>query len=254
MGGIEMQGNINIPCQKINNFILSCGNYHEPKAFSIEVLSALKNLCKFDQAVSFLLDGNSKVYDQHLVNIDKKWSTMYLEYFSKSEEGYYSLDRDFREDPSKPTIIIKSWAEESSNDFVPNYIRLRGIKYSLGFALFDINGIPRTIFALDKVKEENFTEEEITFLSIAIPHLNNLHKNFFYQKTSRRYIDKISWTTSSLTDREIEIIHLLCQGVSPTIISKSLYISNSTTNKHISNIYDKMNVSSIQELLVRLLG
>ncbi|SHD77549.1 Response regulator containing a CheY-like receiver domain and an HTH DNA-binding domain (fragment) [[Clostridium] ultunense Esp] len=90
-------------------------------------------------------------------------------------------------------------------------------------------------------------------LNLAIPHLNNLHKNFFYQQTSRKGIDQISWETTDLTDREIEITNLLCQGLSPGNISKSLCISLSTTNKHIANIYEKMNVSSIQELLVRIL-
>jgi DNA-binding CsgD family transcriptional regulator len=41
--------------------------------------------------------------------------------------------------------------------------------------------------------------------------------------------------------------------MTPTTISKSLYISKATTYKHIAHIYEKLHVSSLQELLVRLL-
>ena len=188
------------------------------------------------------------------MNIEKHWSTMYLEYYSKTENGIYSLGKALRENPTKPTIVIRAWEKEPSTEFLRNYIRSRGLKYSLGFALYDINGIPRTIFALDKTKDENFTDDEFMVLSLVVPMLNNLHKNFFCQQTSRKDMDQISWETINLTAREIEIVNLLCQGVSPAIISASLYISQATTNKHISHIYEKMHVSTLQELLVRLLG
>jgi len=110
------------------------------------------------------------------------------------------------------------------------------------------------LFALDKTKDENFTDTELMALRLAVPQLNNLHKKFFYQQTGRQGVEQIPWETTNLTTREIEIANLLCQGVSPANISKSLYISQSTTYKHISHIYEKMHVSTRQELLVRLLG
>ena len=249
-----MDANLSIPWKKIYDFVLSCGNTHDVKSFSMKVLSDMRELCDFDQSLVYYLDGNRKVCNQYLVNIDKKWSNMYLEYYYKTDNGRYSLVKDVRENSTKTNIYIKSWEAETSSEFVPDYIRSRGIKYSLGFALYDINGMPRTIFAFDKTKNENFTEDEYNALSLAVPQLNNLHKKFFCQQTSRQGIDEISWETTDLTPREIEIANLLCQGISPTIISTNLHISKSTTYKHISNIYQKINVSSQQELLVRMLG
>jgi len=251
---MKMNTNVNIPWQKIYEFILTCGNEHDLKAFSAEILVGLGALCDFDQSLVYFLDGNGKVYNQYLHNIDKQWSTMYLEYYSKSKTGYYSLVKNLRENPAKPTINIRAWEKEPPTEFVSNYIHPRGVKYSLGFALFDLNGKPRTLFALDKTKAENFTETEFMNLSLAVPQLNNLHKNFFTQQTSRQAVDQISWDTTNLTAREIEITNLLCQGISPAVISQSLYISQSTTNKHIAHIYEKMHVSNLQELLVRLLA
>ncbi|MBQ8063256.1 MAG: DNA-binding response regulator, partial [Clostridia bacterium] len=56
------------------------------------------------------------------------------------------------------------------------------------------------------------------------------------------------------TDREVEIVDLICQGISPANISKILHIATSTTYKHIAHIYEKFHVSSRQELLVKLLN
>ena len=57
-----------------------------------------------------------------------------------------------------------------------------------------------------------------------------------------------------LTKREQEVVELLCRGLSPAHVSKTLKISVSTAYKHIAHIYKKLNVSSQQELLVKVLG
>ena len=174
-----MNPNVDIPWQKIYDFTLTCGHVHELKDFSAEILYGLRDLCDFDQSLVYFLDGNGKIYNQFLLNIDKQWSTLYLEYYAKTAKGYYKPLKNLRENPAKPTINIRTWKKETPTEFVSNYIRSRGLNYSLGFALFDINGRPRTIFALDKTKDANFTATEFMTLSLVVPQLNNLHKNFF---------------------------------------------------------------------------
>ena len=83
--------------------------------------------------------------------------------------------------------------------------------------------------------------------------LNNLHKNFYYRNNSLAKVKQDTWAEAKLTAREIEVVDLMSQGISPNNISKILYISPSTTYKHIAHIYEKMQVSSQQELLVKLL-
>lgn len=46
-----------------------------------------------------------------------------------------------------------------------------------------------------------------------------------------------------LTDREIEVLHYLTQGVNYKQISKQLFISESTVKTHINNIFTKLNVN-----------
>lgn len=238
---------------KAYDFIYECGKAQDPKSFAIEILSNLKSLCPFDEAIIFFLDGNGKVYSQYLMNIDESWSTMYLEYYSRIEGQGYSFYRDVKEGPNRLVLGVRDWENERSEEFVPNLIRPRGLKFSCGFALHDLHGNRRTIFALDRVQNRNFSADELRNLHVVVPQLNNLHKNYFYQGFNLNAVKKASWEIS-LTEREAQITNLLCQGVSPANISRTLHISQSTTNKHISNIYGKMHVSSKQELLVRMLN
>ena len=243
-----------VPWEKLYHVVLACGNIHELQPFCIQSLYALRQLCQFDQALIYFLDGNGEITNQHLFNIEEHWSNLFLQYYSRVKNPAYNVrSRVWRESSTTPVMNIHEWKNEPHGEFVRDYIGPLGIKCSLGFPLFDVNGVPRTVFALDKIREERFTEQELTNLKLVIPQLNNLHKKFFSQEKDGSDIAQVPWETKELTKREIEVANLLCQGVSPTNISKALHISYSTANKHIANIYKKMQVSSRQELLVRLL-
>ena len=73
---MKMNTNLNVPWQKIYNFILSCGCMNDPKTFSISILTNLMELCNIDQSLIYFLDGNKKICNQYLMNIDKQWSTI----------------------------------------------------------------------------------------------------------------------------------------------------------------------------------
>ena len=245
--------NANIPWEELYDLILSCGNVHDPYGFAVAILSGLKKLCSFDQALIYFLDGNGKISNQYLMDIDEQWSNLYLGYYSTVDSRHYKTISEVRETPGQPLVGIATWDQEPDSEFISDYIRPRGLKCSLGFVLFDMNGLPRTIFALDKTREDRFSEAELAVLSLAIPQLNNLHKNFYSRPTDRLGSGQNLWGNTNLTAREVEVANLLCRGVSPANISKALHITQSTAYKHIANIYKKMQVSTRQELLVRLL-
>lgn len=238
-----------LPWQAIYDFVLLCGQCNDLYSFSAEILSNIQLICQFDQALVFTLNSNSKVCNQQLVNIEESWSDLYLTYYLKTDEGRYNIEKRAQQHSLQPEINIMAWEKENSTEFLSDYIQPRGLKYSLGFALYDQNGRPRSVFALDKTKNENFTYQEYIALNMALPLLNNLHMKFFHPIPNHTYNSLLE----TLTPREAEIVNLLCQGTSPTHISESLYISLATTYKHIANIYEKMNVSSMQELLVKVL-
>ena len=59
-------------------------------------------------------------------------------------------------------------------------------------------------------------------------------------------------TAYGLSAREKEVVKLVLRGYSTKQISRSLYISESTIQGHLSHIFEKLGVKSTRELLKRL--
>jgi DNA-binding NarL/FixJ family response regulator len=57
-----------------------------------------------------------------------------------------------------------------------------------------------------------------------------------------------------LTEREREVLTLLCQGKSYKVIAETLFISSNTVNYHLKNIYAKLHVNSKAEAMVKASG
>lgn len=247
---------INYPV--LMDVVKECGMAHNPRSFAIDIGHYIGKIAPFDEFVCFFLDNNGKITGQYLRGMSEEWSRKYLEYYSQIENKKYNYyDADVRENPSMPTINVHDWVLESKlygpSEFFRNYIQARGLKTSCGFAFYDLHGNYRTVISLDRKTDKPFTNHELYNLQQAISMLNSLHKNFYYQGNSLANIKQKTWSDARLTAREIEVVDLLAQGTSPQNIARILYISISTTYKHIAHIYEKMHVSSQQELLVKIL-
>ena len=240
--------------KQLYDMVLVCGNENNPKSFAIQVLTQLKELCGFDEALVYFLDANGKVQSQYLLDVKESYSDIYLKYYANIEGKQFSCFRKIDENPCRTNFHFRDWNHEDSREFIPDFIHPRGISCSCGFAFYDAKGRYRMIFALDWMRGNPCRKEKLRLLTSLLPQLNNLAKNFYYEGHRQAFNHYRLWAEQALTRRETEVIELLCQGISPANISRALHISASTTNKHIAHIYEKMNVSSQQELLVRLLN
>lgn len=252
-----MRQQLEIPWEKLYDYVLACGREHEPEQFVRTVLEEMDELVSFDQGLAYCLDENRRVESQHLFNIKSRWSNMYLEYYSFMQANNRSLRRVVNERFDLPFVEQIEWAQEPLSEFITDYIMARGVLCSLAMVFFDQNSLPRAVFSFDRTRSSKFSERDMQIVRFAAAQLNNLYKNFFTDPQlvpgSARSIedDKID---QLLTKREREVVDLMCRGLSPAHVSKTLRISVSTTYKHIAHIYKKLNVSSQQELLVRVLG
>ena len=70
---------------------------------------------------------------------------------------------------------------------------------------------------------------------------------------ARKIVESFRRTASPLTDRESEVLSLLCKGHSYKMIADSLYISEQTVHFHIKNIYQKLQVHSKSEAVAKAL-
>lgn len=233
--------------------IANCNKSHNPRSYGVDVLENIGRICPFQQGLVYLIDANHHLMGHYLKNIEEHYNKAYLEYYVDSDNRTYDAFADLREDPNQPTINVHRWKEENSQEFIPDYINDRGLTYSVGFALYDLNGYVRMVLSLDRTQDVPFSDRELYHLQLATTLLNDSFKKFFYHGDSWSQIDKNALQQQGLTTREIEVADFMSQGISPSNISKILCISTSTTYKHIAHIYSKLGVSSKQELLVKLL-
>lgn len=251
-----MKQRLELPWEKIYDYVLACGREHDPERFVQTVLEEMDDLVSYDQALVYCLDENRRVASQHLMNIKSRWSNMYLQYYSYVQDSNRSLRGNVNERFDLPFVDQISWEEEPVSEFITNYIMARGVRCTLTMVFFDQNSLPRAAFAFDRTRSAKFSERDMTIVRYAAAQLNNLYKNFF---TDPESVPGSQWSRNDdgiddvLTKREREVVDLLCRGLSPAHVSKTLHISVSTTYKHIAHIYKKLNVSSQQELLVRVL-
>lgn len=242
--------------KKINNFILACESSHNPKELVASILTNAVDICRFEQAIVFFMDNNKKVTHNHLVNFSQNNRDFYLNSYAYAKDNIkFSLVQEYRERPNVVDLILINWQDEEDNEFIKDYIRPLGLTYSLCLVFYDSYGNYRTVMSLDRFVKPCFTPKELLNMYCAFPHLANLHKNYFYKpENGDQAVEVFTKDNSNLTRREAEIANLLCDGMSPSNVSKTLYISIATTYKHISNIYEKLGISSQRELLALMLS
>lgn len=249
------------PYEEVYQFVLTCSNEYELKEFTQQILAELYEYVSYDVGTIYYYDSNGKLksrYTTHDSSTSKRWFNEYQQYYSKiynSQNNYKGFSESSPLLKDSP-VQLKDWIHAPVDEFKNEYILPRSICYTLIFFLFDLFGSVVATFMLDRTSDRPYTEQEIRFIETAWPLLNNLNKNI-----SGRAGSKIRKTAKmeileecGLTQRETEIAVLICKGFKPQTISSKTHISLSTTYKHIAHIYQKMQVSSRQELLVKVLG
>ncbi|MBI9049976.1 MAG: response regulator transcription factor [Anaerolineaceae bacterium] len=64
-------------------------------------------------------------------------------------------------------------------------------------------------------------------------------------------VDTESGLSAILTEREIDILRLICQGHSNAEIAEHLFVTVNTVKKHTSNIYGKLDVTSRTQAIAK---
>jgi len=254
----------NFPWNKIHDFLIDVGDIRDPKELSEQVIQKVYKLIPYDQARVYFLNDIGKIYDEVMIGVEKKWSEVYLEYYSRLDSGRFSIpvmryqhDADINEGHHLlPKLAggLYDWTKyKGDNQFLTEYIKPQGLKYSAGFGLHKTENCIKSVYILDRTSGNGYSQEEIAIMSIIQPHLDNLHQNLFVLAQADSYIASPS-IQESLTKRELEIANLLSSGLTPNNISHRLSITVSTVYRHIANIHKKLKVSTRQELVLKLIG
>lgn len=237
--------------------IMECSHAHTPRSFALKFLELTRSMCDFDRAFVFFLDVNGEISGKYTINIQDQWVNEYMNYYLECEKCplQFSIRKSKLYTYDLPNSKIIKWSEVPKSEFLTDYIRAQGLTYSWSFSFFDLHGNHRVVFSLDRTQDKPFSTIEINRLQLALPVLNNMYRNFYYQGTDNSSKkDQDGWTEYQFTKRELEIVNLLCQGMSVQNISSVLYIAKTTTYKHMAHIYEKVGVSSQKDLLFKLMN
>ncbi|QUH30314.1 AAA family ATPase [Vallitalea guaymasensis] len=110
-------------------------------------------------------------------------------------------------------------------------------------------GVLIGIVYLEKARTQCFNGNIIKIIKSVIPTLISKrttikHVNLYNLLNPQNII-------SELTNREIEVLKLVAEGMSNASISKELYITLGTVKNHLSNIYSKLEVDSRIKAVIR---
>lgn len=125
---------------------------------------------------------------------------------------------------------------------------------------------------LDIIMLTVYTEDEYIFQSLKAGAYGYLTKSVFPSRllsairevykggapmsssVARRVVSSFSdfsESETSLSDREKDVLHLLCEGHSYKVIAERLFVSTNTVRFHLKNIYRKLQVNSRHEAVLK---
>ncbi len=140
--------------------------------------------------------------------------------------------------------------------FGRHWVRPLGFVFSAGLSIDQSDqGSPLQLILYRAKSRTGFTPTELRFLSVVQPHLQNLYSLFCRIQGKNVLTDAKSHLEefTQLTKREKEVAALLCLGSNTLEASSRLFISPATTYRHISNMFEKLGVSSRPALVAKLM-
>jgi DNA-binding CsgD family transcriptional regulator len=139
------------------------------------------------------------------------------------------VDHSASAEPLKISDVV-SRARFRQSPFYAAVMRPLGREYELKLWLPAPPGHAR-YFELERGPGADFSERDRSFLSLLRRHLARLRSRW----ERRPHLP-------SLTERELEVLVLVAQGLTNRQISRRLFISPATVRTHLEHIYDKLGV------------
>ncbi len=141
------------------------------------------------------------------------------------------VDHSTSAEPLRITDVV-SRTRFRRSPFYSAVMRPLGIEHEVKLWLPAPPGHAR-FFELQRGPGRAFDERDRSFLSLLRPHLARLRSQWERRPRVR-----------ALTERELDVLALVAQGLTNRQISRRLFISPATVRTHLEHIYDKLGVRS----------
>jgi DNA-binding CsgD family transcriptional regulator len=247
-----MSSNSSLPWEKIQDFIAEVGAAENVADFFQRFTQNIDALIPIDlYCVLGVVGPEGGLCESKTVVESGKWFNYFTNY-------YWRLIPDLSKEPGVNTRIV-DWNHYMDTEYANDFMAPQYIRYSLGIqSLGKIPGFTG-ILALNRSKTSpQFSGQEQQIMEVLQPHLSNIFR--FLTLLEPRKPETIpipepadqNPQLEKLTPREIEIVGLLCRGLSTNEICTLLVISENTAYRHLNNIFAKLNFSSRTELVAKL--
>ncbi len=128
---------------------------------------------------------------------------------------------------------VPSRLQRLRNAWYATVMRKHGVEHEMKLWLPSPPGVVRGFFFVRQSGRQDFGERHREVLTVLRPHLEAIRERW-----ERRH------RPPGLTDREVEIVHLLRDGLTNQEIATRLVISTGTVRTHLENIFGKLGVHS----------
>ena len=225
--------------QEYNNILLNIYNIDDIKTFEECFLVDIRAMVPYNQAVFSMIYREHEKYmvgDSAFIDISENMKPLF--YDINSDKDY--IRNFFAHNHS--IVYIDSAFEgniSENNDFYKIFRKSQGLNYSCGIVLIKDRQCIGIVTLYRSEDYGDFTEKEIFILELFKTHITNIMADRVMGKSD----DDID-NDMHVTPREREIIDLLIKGATNEEIAKELYISVSTTKKHVYNIFKKYGVKN----------
>lgn len=234
--------------QTISDILLDLYSIKNLKELKKGFLASIKTLVPYDQS-SFqtfeLGDENMLVDDAVFADVDEGLRNLFDDI--NSEKDY--LKNLFH---SKASIVyvetdILSHHVRKNARFYKAFMEPQGLVYSAGIILIKDRNDLGVISLFRSEYWGDFNEKEVFILDLFKSHLANMVMDLISPRP-----DELPLDNEDLTAREKEIAQLLLKGYTNEEIANMLYITVSTTKKHVYHIFHKYGVNNRMALIKKL--
>lgn len=226
--------------QIYNNMLISMYGMNDVKKLQILFLKDIRTLIPYNQGSfqTISTEWNKFVAeDSYFVDVEEKMIPLfdninsdkeYLRNFMNYGHSIVYMDSE---------VLEKDIREK--NEFYRLFMKPQDLSYSCGIVLINDGRCLGIVTFFRKEEWGDFTDKEIFILELFKTHMTNIMAECIFKR------NKVGMSEEkSVTPREKEIIELILKGYANEEIAKELYISLSTTKKHIYNIFKKYGVKN----------
>lgn len=149
-------------------------------------------------------------------------------------------------------IQVRSTTDAAQRWIACGEILLLGIPLVVVFILYmrvigqveNRNGVQKTSASATDAGDGNVTTDTFVGTERSEP--------LSYEQQYAHFLEVVQSIDEKLSERELEVAWLLYRGYTNRQIGEELYIAETTVKKHVSHIYEKLNVGSRKEFKVMI--